>query len=471
MTTVHTQATEVGTRGPEAIRAPHRPVRLRAPSRRHALGSDVWVVGLFVTAVTLAFWVRNGGWREVLAGGMGTVGALGGVTGLLAGLAALGAVWLTARPALIERRFGLDGLLRAHRWFGIGTVITVVTHGVLDSWAWWAVAPGLTPLGAVLDLLLQPWMVAATVAGGLFLIIGLTSWRRIKRRITYETWYFVHLLGYLAVLLGFGHQLVLGSDLSADPVMYWWWVALFVGTFVGVTWSRLVSLLCPLRQRFYVTAITREGPRTGALHLTGPGLRTLRASAGQFFVVRPLTRDLWWQGHPFSLSVPPNTAGLRFTIKELGDDTPSFLRLPLGTRVLLEGPYGVFTAAAAQGRKVILFGGGVGMAPVRAICEDCRPDQEPVVVARVHSEAELAHRGELEHLLAARNGRMHVLSGPRTWFADDPFSAEAIRAAVPDIAERHAFVCGPQALQRAIVSGLRRAGVPSAQIHVETFGE
>ena len=61
------------------------------------------------------------------------------------------------------------------------------------------------------------------------IVIGLSSWRRMRRLIPYETWYFVHLTGYLAVLLGFGHQLTLGADFATDTLAFWWWTALFVG--------------------------------------------------------------------------------------------------------------------------------------------------------------------------------------------------------------------------------------------------
>ena len=53
------------------------------------------------------------------------------------------------------------------------------------------------------------------------------------------------------------------------------------------------------------------------------------------------------------------------------------LRLRPGTRVVLEGPYGVFTAERAEGAPVVLVAGGVGIAPIRALLEDCGPHQSP----------------------------------------------------------------------------------------------
>jgi ferredoxin-NADP reductase len=205
--------------------------------------------------------------------------------------------------------------------------------------------------------------------------------------------------------------------------------------------------------------------------VSGPGLRRLRVAGGQYFNIRAVAPGLWWQAHPFSVSAAPTTAGLRFTIKELGEDSTSLLRLRPGTRLLLEGPYGVFTADRAHGARVVLVAGGVGISPIRAVLEDCGPDQVPVVIVRVRNESDVAHRLELERLVAARGGTLHVLTGPRQWFTrNDPFAPEVLRAWIPDVASRHVFMCGPSSLESAVRTGMRRAGVPVGHIHHERFG-
>lgn len=445
--------------------------RLPRPRRSRLLTTDLLAAGGFVLLVTLGLWWQHDGLTALTGGGIGALSAVGQLTGLLAALAALGGLILTSRPRWLERRYGQDQLIAAHRWFGIVTVTAVVVHAIADTWAWGA-ATGGTIVSGLVDLLAnEAWMVAATAATVLFVVIGLSSWRRIRRLIPYETWYFVHLTGYLAVLLGFGHQLTLGSDFVADPLAFWWWTGLFVLTAVVVTWSRLGDLLRSATRRFYVTAVSREATGIGSLHVSGPGLRRLRVAGGQFFNVRALTRDLWWQAHPYSVSAAPTTAGIRFTIKELGEDSSRMLRLEPGTRLMLEGPYGVFTVEQAQGAPVVLVAGGVGISPIRALLEDCGPHQTPIVIVRVHDKADLAHRAELERMVAARNGVLHVLAGPRRLFSrQDPFAPETLRAWILDLPSRHVFVCGPASLESAVMAGMRKAGVPTDHIHHERFG-
>jgi predicted ferric reductase len=40
---------------------------------------------------------------------------------------------------------------------------------------------------------------------------------------------------------------------------------------------------------------------------------------------------------------------------------------------------------------------------------------------------------------------------------------------VPDVDERHVYVCGPPAMADALERSVRRAGVPTSFIHTEKF--
>src|SRR5206468_4705463 len=148
-------------------------------------------------------------------------------------------------------------------------------------------------------------------------------------------------------------------------------------------------LLAPLagafRYRLRVAEVVDEGPGVVSLRVTGRGLERLRAEAGQFFLWRFLTRDRWWTSHPFSLSAAPDGRSLRITVKALGDHSAKLATVPVGTRVLAEGPFGVFTEAARRRERVLLVAGGIGITPIRALLEQVRGDA--VVVYRVaHSD-------------------------------------------------------------------------------------
>lgn len=435
------------------------------------LGTDVILGGLFVLAVTTGAWVVHGGPTAVAEGGRGTWLAIGQLTGLWAGLLAWAGIIASARPMLLERRFGLDGLLRTHRWIGMSTVFLVIAHVAAIAIA--GRVDDLNPVASVMSglksWLAEPWMVSAAVAAAIFLAIGLTSWRRLRKRFSYETWYFLHLTGYLALLLAVGHQFTAGTDISTDPFMLAWWTILTVGAAVTVVFARVRNIERTLRLgQARVTRVAHLSDDLVAITVDGRKLHGTRATAGHFYRLRVLSRELWWQQHPISLSAAPTRDGLRFTIKALGDGSSEMQNLSVGTRVLLSGPYGRFTAERAHGRPVVLIGGGVGLTPLRAILEDCRPSQSPVVLARAGSAEDVAHRDELRRLTEERGGRYLEVLGPSVGLATDPFGP-ALAGAVPDLSDRDAFVCGSNRLTAAAVRGLRQGGVSSGHIHTEPF--
>jgi len=424
-----------------------------------------WVLGAFATVVT-GIWVVHGG----LAGfGDGTSGAATAITqlsGLYASSMGLLGLVLVARPSILERRYGLDRLFNWHRVLGEAMAVLIGVHvaaGIV-SWQidgqWGAAIADLTGR--------QPYFAGATVGALLIGVVTVSSLRSVRNRLSYETWYFLHLAAYLGFALSFGHMIVEGSDFADDSTARWAWVLLHVAVAVMLVigrWGRVISsTLRPLR----VVEVRRVSPDACTVRLSGRRLHAWRGASGQFCFLRPMTRDGWWHSNPYSLSAAPTVDELRFTVKERGDASARLLSLRPGARVAVDGPYGVCTPEVFDGRKVLFVVGGVGIAPVRALLEDLPAGCEPVVLYRAHRTEDLLHVDELDVLTARHGGRVLQLVGPSATLAvRDPFSPAALRRAVPDVADRIAILCGPDRLLQAARAGLTRAGVDRDDIHYE----
>ena len=238
-------------------------------------------------------------------------------------------------------------------------------------------------------------------------MLGVTSVRASRRRLSYETWYFLHLYAYLAIALAFLHQLFAGADFIHDQLAAIYWISLYVLTAALVLVFRVGQpVATSLRHRLRVSAVVPEAPGVASIYLAGRDLDRLPVRSGQYFVVRFLTRDGWWRGHPYSLSSAPNGSWLRITVKALGDDSSRMQRIPVGTAVFVEGPYGVMTGARRSRRKVTLIAGGIGIAPLRALMESlaARPG-DLTLLYRVRNESDIVFRRELDLLAAAPRGR------------------------------------------------------------------
>jgi ferredoxin-NADP reductase len=185
-----------------------------------------------------------------------------------------------------------------------------------------------------------------------------------------------------------------------------------------------------------VARVLEEGPTVTSIEIEGRRLGALKARAGQFFTWRFLTRDRWWEAHPFSLSAAPDGRRLRITVKGLGDYTSALRAIPPGTRVIAEGPFGAFTTAARRRPRVALIAGGVGITPIRALLEDMPGGPGDIaVVYRALAEGDVILRAELDELATRRGAEVHYVIG-------EPLSPERLLALVPDIAARDVYVCG-----------------------------
>nr|WP_225448456.1 ferredoxin reductase family protein [Streptacidiphilus sp. P02-A3a] len=415
-------------------------------------------------------------WQNTIAGSLGSASACliaaGSVAGLLAAYLLLVLVALMARVPWLENRVGSDVVARYHRSLGEYTVVLVCAHALLliVGYAWQS---GTNPLAETVGVLVDytdVWLSA--IALGLLLLVGAVSARAVRRKLSYESWYHIHLLVYPAIGLAFAHEFAVGTEFSASLRNRVLWSAAHVVVGAAVVLFRiLLPLWRSLRHRVRVAAVVQEGPGVVSLHLTGRDLDLLDAEPGQFLRWRFLARGHWWQSHPYSLSAAPQPDGLRITVKDLGDSSSSLARLRPGTRVWFEGPYGAFTARrSSRGRRVLLIAGGVGITPIRALYESLPGrGSDLVLVYRASRPEDLVLYRELEAIARHRGLGLFARTGPRGGPQEDPLRATELRAIVPDLAEREVYLCGPAGMTRSVSGQLRAAGVPRRRIHIEAF--
>jgi len=306
-------------------------------------------------------------------------------------------------------------------------------------------------------------MIVATIGTALLLAVVGTSYVIVRRRLRYEWWYAVHLLAYAGIALAWFHQIPTGNELVLDTVAADYWRALYVATLALLVGFRIAApLVNAVRYRLRVVEVTPEGPGVVSIRIAGRRLERLRAQPGQFFEWRFLNR--WWTAHPFSLSEAPDGRSFRITVKALGDHTASLAWLPVGTRVVAEGPFGVFTDASRRRGRRVLIAGGIGITPVRALAEGA--DDGDVVIYRALCEDELVLREELDDLGVDVR---YVVGDHAAPGGDRLLSPEHLVELVPDLAERDVYVCGPPGMTDFAVRNVRAAGVPRRHIHVERF--
>ncbi|MGN6445997.1 ferredoxin reductase family protein [Amnibacterium sp.] len=397
----------------------------------------------------------------------GLLTAAGRIAGLLSAYAMMITVALSARIGPLERVIGQDRLIRWHRTLGPWGLWLLLAHVVLIVLGY----AGLAQTGVLAQVwslvLTYPGLLGASVAMLLLFMAGLTSYRRARRRMRYETWWAVHLYTYLALLFAFQHQVQVGASFIGHPLATLWWTALWVLLLAAVVgWRILLPIGRSLRHRVRVVEVVPESDGVVSVVLEGRRLDRLPVAGGQFFQWRFLTKGEWWQAHPFSLSHVPHEHRMRITVKDLGDHSGDLAAMPMGTPVFIEGPYGRFTADATSGDRVLLVGAGVGVTPLRSLLQDLDEHADVAVLLRGSTESDIPLRDEIADEVERRDGALWTALGPRNRIS---ITAQTLTRALPDIAERDVFVCGPDAFTESVAAACREAGTPAQRIHFESF--
>jgi predicted ferric reductase len=402
-----------------------------------------------------------------LVGPGGLANFAGNASAMVGTYLALLMVLLVSRIPFVERVLGQDGLLRWHRRLAPWPISLLIAHALLTT-VGYAQAARSGPWHEAGTLLqYYPDILAATVALALMCLAGVISLRAIRRRVRREVWWTVHLYLYLGLALSFAHVIVLGQSFVGHPLTQALWSLAWAGT-AGLVLAYRVGLpvLRTLRHRLTVTEVRPEAPGVVSVICQGRHLDRLAVSGGQFFYWRFLTRDMWWQAHPYSVSALPQSSCMRLTVKGVGDHSAGLARLRPGTRVAIEGPYGVFTKHARRRQRVLLVAAGIGVTAVRSLLEDLPRATRPVVVLRATRPEDLALVREVADLAKRRAGTLHTLTGTRQQAAIDERSLPGL---VPDLKHRDVYVCGPEGFVADIVALCRFLGVPAEAIHHEAF--
>ena len=446
---------------------------LRLKRAQDTIETFAWATVVFVTASFL------------IDGGLNGVNDLPSALGSFSRLTALVAtdlllihMLLIARVPWLDKLYGHDRTTVAHKRLGKPILYLVIAH-FLASLIQFAILEGKNLFDELIAMASSSFdLLLSVVSLVTMIVVVVTSIKIARRKMSYEAWYIVHLLSYVSVLAAIPHQFSMGSDIAGKPLQSAFWISLYVFVLGNLLWYRILfPVVSMLRHRFKVTRVVSESSDTASIYIGGRNLDQLTAKAGQFYLLRVMNSKQWWRPHPFSLSATPNEDYVRFTIGDRGDDTALMQNLKVGTRVMLEGPYGVFTEDRRTRQKVTLVCAGIGVPPIRALAESmvAKPG-DLTIIYRTRNNSDAALLNELQKIAEVRGHNLQVLEGSRgsgnSWLpassTNEP-DFERVKEIAPDIVESDVFICGPTAWTRSVEKSLKQIGLSSNQVHAEEF--
>lgn len=391
----------------------------------------------------------------------------------LAGIVATGAVLLQlllmSRAPFIENNFDLEEINTFHRYNGYVMVYALIAHVLFllvgyrmnTDLGWW---PQFVQFNTEFEDVLK-----ATIGSIFFFVVAITSAKYVRRRLPYEAWYFLHIIVYASVLLIFGHQIHSGSDIITQEWFKWFWIGLYAAVFVCVLYYRFLRQLVQYgRHGFVVARVEQEAPGIYSLYITGRDIAAYSYRAGQYAHWRFLTADMWTESHPFSFSSIPGSDYIRITYKVSGDFTKQLERIMPGTRVLIDGPRGSFTADRAVTKNVLLIAGGIGVSPLLPIAETLLARGKNVhIIYSIREQTDAVFTPEFVHLKKTMGDHFaltHYETGDTNRLTEVTLAPYTRYAA-----ELTVYICGPETMSQAVHGMLVSLGVPTKQILSERF--
>lgn len=436
--------------------------------RKFGLG----LVALFCFSFVLWFWAKTSG-SALATGGPAALIALGRLAGLTGVLLILGQVLLISRARFLEQLIGFDKATVYHRLNGILAAFVLLLHPTLIVLGY-AGQSGNTPLEQYFKLLQWEGVLSAAIAFDLLLlIVAISAIRPLRKLFSYEMWHRIHLLVYVVILLAFSHQIEQGAELSTQPILQAFWIGLYVIAFGLLAYYRFIRPLAfSYHHRLKVEGVEKITPSAVSVRISGRHLDRIDYNGGQFMIWRFLQKGFWAEHHPFTISIEPGKSVLRLSAKGVGDFSRRMGDLQPGTKVIADGPLGIFTARRSKHQHVVLIAGGSGITPLRAMLPELLRDKKQVVLLYGNTtRVETMLADELRDLQQNELFTWHnVLSDEQpAGYEHGYIDASRIRKLAPHYAQSDIYLCGPPAMVKAVHAALGELKVPPDQVIEERF--
>jgi predicted ferric reductase len=287
--------------------------------------------------------------------------------------------------------------------------------------------------------------------------------------IPYQLWQFSHKFLGLAFVIGSLHGLLIPSDISLDPLLKNYTFIICSVALLAFTYRTLLGRILVKRYHYTIAKTIQASRGITELTLTPSADDYCQFVPGQFVFLTFPFRPSKNESHPFSISSKPEPGMITIAIKNLGDHTKKDIPLlPVGTPVLVEGPYGKFADSYAKLPKQVWIAGGIGITPFASMAL-ALPPQNTVRIDLYYACKDETEALYLTNLITIANANPSLRVIP--WYSKQlgRLTGEGIAKYSTDLAHSEVFVCGPPAMMTSIKRQLIKLGVPKKQLHSEEF--
>jgi len=389
-----------------------------------------------------------------------SIGKLAGLIGFLF-LSILIISGDTAR--FFDRYFGMDKIIKFQRKFALVTAIFVLFHPIFFILSSKSITNSIKiyiiPNFAVLPLAL------GIISFYIFIIVMISS--VLYKKISYNSWQYIHILAYLLFFFSLYHAFNLGSN-SANSFIRLIYLIFLIAIIIGINY-RTYYKLKQRHNKFTLKEIKWETKDTFTLILK-PN-KKFNFKAGQFCFLR-LNKDKLYARHPFTISSSPEIEDLHFTIKLNGKFTKTASELKKGEEIIVEGPLGIFTLSDNE-KKLVFIAGGVGITPFFSMIKSLKEAKNEKNVFLLYCSRNvnsIIFKKELDNINEKWIKKTYILSEDECQgYEKGLINKELIKKCLGNIGGCIFYICGPEKMKNLVLKELKELGVIRDNIITEDF--
>jgi predicted ferric reductase len=393
----------------------------------------------------------------------------GQVLGMVAGCLLLMQIILSARLKCLDRIFGLNNLFRFHRFIGFGIACLVIMHPIL--------------IFAPEDRIFIPFQLRYWPEFvGLFLLLLIIAsvissrWRD-RLRIAFHHWWPIHRWTAVVIATAFYvHILSVSSTFEQQlPKMVAFCAMALCGLLLS--WIR-TRIFRNRRKSFLVSAIEPAGEDAVCLKIVSKTNHMPAYLPGQFSFITIFSPYISREEHPFTIaSAPTRPASFEFVVRTTGDWTGQLKNLPPGDRVLMHGPFGLFSyLQLPEEKEIIMIAGGIGVTPMLSMLRHMADRNDQRKITLIWSNQTRKHI-ILQHEFRNLEVQLKELRIFYIQTRDPEYRGEKghldrlkLKRLISDCGNSSAvFVCGPDQMMKEICGFLSSLGYPRRMIFTERF--
>lgn len=369
---------------------------------------------------------------------------------------------------LLDKKFGLDRLLRFHKIFSLISFFVLLFHPFI-LFVYNIIKYGVSVIEIYSGYFTLYYFIFGVIS---FIFIGISIFLSyfFLKKINHILWLTFHRLNVVFYVLALIHLLNFGvlTGVNAKiPLLNILIILSIILTIVGVI-IRIYFLITKPKFVSRVIDVIKETDDITTIVVEKP--RNFIHKSGQFAFIS-FNKSKMKKPHPFTISASNTDNNISFSIKSLGEFTKRIRDLNKGEVIKIDGPYGIFNF---KDRDSIFIAGGIGITPFKSIIGATDFNKENKKVTLLYGVKTIKDIAFYNFFESNKNKLrvVYVLSNEKPDVTNSNFEYGFLGE---DILKKYCnfnedfYLCGPPIMVKKVIEILRRNGVKNNKIFYEKF--